>query len=1001
METVAKRRKDLNRRLVGALIAPVTVFLLMAVALVVEIRQMDTFLAWVDHSDTVISRARSLREKLTEQDAAAAAFSASNDDAELVRLTRASALVPIDDLRSLLSDNPAQLARLDRVARAYQAWLESRSLRVLTDGKKEGDARAVADSRQELAGIVELTNELIAAERELRTVRRRDVGDAQRTLNWTIGALFVVGALSLAFISRSQLSGVASAYDEVLDREREGRELLERDNWLRRAGARVTQLALAERTTAGLADELLSALVRETDAVAGAIYTKTGDSWERAASMGLPAEDGAAPTRLSGGEGLVARVMAEEKVFRISEIPAESFRVRSSLLAETLGEIVVMPARADDKVHAFVELAFVGTASARAVELLERLQEPIAIAVRGATYLERQMQLLDGSQRQARVLEEQRAELQRVNEELEEQRDALRDAGERLEAQSAALQDVNTRLEQRAAELAGSQEAFVKMADEAARASRHKSEFLANMSHELRTPLNSILILAKHIQQNPAGTASEEERQHAATIHAAGSDLLQLIDDILNLAKVEAGHVDVDPHPLECADLAASMRRLFEPLAQEKKLELVVTCDDDVPTITTDRRRVDQIVRNLLANALKFTTTGSVTLRIKSIAQGVRFDVSDTGPGIAHDEQEAIFEPFHQADSTRNRGFGGTGLGLSIARKLARALGGDLVLASEPGRGSTFSLGLPVHPERASEPVTPDRAALLPRASSSPPPEPLDGPGFDDDRDHPDLAKGYLLVVEDDPVFARLVFDVAAELGSRCVVAPTAEAALVLAERAKPSDVLLDVGLPDHTGLYVLDRFKQDPRLQDVPVFVASVSDGEVDAMALGATRFLRKAKDHGALRAQVEQIVTARRRPGSPGEERPSPTTAMRTLQGKRVLLAEDDVRNVFALSRVLEARGARVTIARNGLEALEALEREEDVAVVLMDVLMPKMDGLAAIREIRAREKWRDLPILALTAKAMPEDRKACLMAGANDYVPKPVDVPMLLSLLRVWVR
>jgi CheY-like chemotaxis protein/two-component sensor histidine kinase len=657
------------------------------------------------------------------------------------------------------------------------------------------------------------------------------------------------------------------------------------------------------------------------------------------------------------------------------------------------------------------------------------------------------------------------------------------------------------------------------------------------MSHELRTPLNSLLILSKLLGDNPNSNLSDEQVRYARTIQASGNDLLTLINDILDLSKIEAGHIEIHPEDLSLQRLVGDLRQTFDPFASERRLLFVVEVSDDAPsTIRTDRQRLEQILKNLLSNAFKFTEKGSVSLRIGA-ASGDRlaFAVTDTGIGISEEQQLAVFEAFRQADGAINRKYGGTGLGLSISRQLARLLGGSIALTSAVGAGSTFTIAIPVayDPARVEPPLevsVPTPSAVATKLASPLLPSTA---AIEDDRHRLEQSRRILLIVEDDRTFAGIVCDISREAGFQCLVASTAEEALDLAKRFRPSALILDIGLPDQSGLAVLDRLKRDDTTRHIPIHVISGSDHSQTALSLGAigylvkpvkredlshalatleaqlTRTLRRvliveddavqreavgkllgssevetvgvgtaaeslillkeqmfdcmvldltlpdasgfsvletlsaendysfppvivytghdltAADEQKLRRYSNSIIIKGAKSPErlldevslflhqvvaelPPEQQKMIQAARNrdaVLEGRRILIVEDDVRNVYSLTSVLEPRGASVEIARNGQEAIDALIRQDGdatspIALVLMDVMMPVMDGLEATRRIRLDRRFGELPIIMLTAKAMPDDQERCLAAGANDYMSKPLDVEKLLSLVRVWM-
>jgi CheY-like chemotaxis protein/signal transduction histidine kinase len=750
-----------------------------------------------------------------------------------------------------------------------------------------------------------------------------------------------------------------------------------------------------------------------------------------------------------------------------------------------------------------VELGFLRPVEKRGIELMDRVGESIAVAVRSAAYRTRLGELLEESNQQAEELRAQQEELRAANEELLQQGENLRAAGAELEKRGAELEKSNTTLEQ---------------------ASRYKSDFLANMSHELRTPLNSTLILARLLADNAAGNLTQEQVSFAQTIESAGHDLLALIDSVLDLSKIEAGKIEAHITSTTLGRIVEPVIKLFEPAARAKGLVLTAKIGDHDYQIETDVQRTQQILKNLLANAVKFTEAGDVGLRVEASDTHLNFVVRDTGIGIPEADRHAIFEAFHQGDGRANRRFGGTGLGLSISRQLARLLGGDIHVAESGGEGSTFHFSLPrtaksgeLRPVQVAQTHAPTTAPRAPAQTT-----------FADDRARLDGARRVLLIVDDDVPFAEVLAKLATELDFQYIVAHRADDAVQLAQQHTPSAIVLDLNLPDHSGLSVIDRLKRNPVTRHIPIHVISALDQAAVALSMGAIGYLskpvtrealvatlRRLKEHfdrprrllvveddpvqrgaierllGATEAQIvsastvtdaleklaatsfdcvvidlklgdesgfdllermakdeaysfppvivytgrsltedeEQqlvgysasiIIKGARSPERlleevtlflhqeesrlPDERRrmlEQTRNIAETLRGRTILIAEDDVRNIFALTKVLEPNGAKILIARNGREALEILDTTPDVDLVLMDVMMPEMDGLEAIQAIRKRGgRASHLPIIALTAKAMPDDRERCRAAGANDYVAKPINVEVLLSLVRVWM-
>jgi CheY-like chemotaxis protein/signal transduction histidine kinase len=921
---------------------------------------------------------------------------------------------------------------------------------------------------------------------------------------------------------------------------------LREQDWLRTARARIADAIVGEQTLAGLAQRVLEFLVDYLGAQAGTMYVaEPSSSYRRVGAIGIESS-AQLPAAIVEGEGLLGRAIVERKPLRIDDLPSDYLRIGSGLGGRKPHALLIAPLAVGDSTQGVIELGFLHPTYASDLELLDTVSEAIAIAIRTGTLRRERENLLRETQRQAEELQTQQEELRVANEELLSQSAQLRDSQARLETQQAELEQTNVHLEEHAQklgqqhdELAGAKLDLERKATELARANRYKSEFLANMSHELRTPLNSSLILAKLLADNRDGNLSPEQVKYARGITTAGNDLLTLINDILDLSKIEARKIDLTHASIDLNELAHRLSETFEPMALDKQILYRVIKAPDLPaTIDTDAQRLSQILKNLLSNALKFTDRGTVSFEMRPLPDGnVEFAVRDTGIGIAPEHQQLIFEPFRQADGTTNRKFGGTGLGLSISRELARLLGGQIRLESTPGEGSVFRLVLPRTPPASSsgepaESAPPPGLTHKPHRTGDHPPAPARTSArpalLPDDRARLQDDSRVLLVIEDDPLFARVLYDLARELGFDCLLATTADEGMELAQQFRLAAVVLDVKLPDHSGFTVLDRLKHNPSTRHVPVQVISAGDYARAAREMGAAGTLVKPVDreelHSALlslkdkfaseqrtvlvvednelqRESIRQllgsdttrVVTADNAataleqlrsttfdcmvldltlPDASGYEllermaaddafafppvivytgrqisaeeeqqlrkysrsiiikgakSPErlldevtlflhqvegrlPPDRQRMLaearkrdsafEGRRILVVEDDVRNIFALSSVLEPLGGSIVIARNGREALTRLAAKPVPDIVLMDIMMPEMDGITAMQEIRKKPEWRDLPIIALTAKAMPDDQQRCIAAGANDYISKPIDVDKLVSLIRIWM-
>jgi signal transduction histidine kinase/DNA-binding response OmpR family regulator/CHASE3 domain sensor protein len=1126
-------RTNLSRSLAIALVTPIVLLLLLGTVLAVQVRHMSVDARWVDHTDEVIADATELDGRIYAQESALRGFLLSGDPRYVADYEIARPLDTLVTLRALTMDNPQQQARLDRLQRRYEQW---RALlpSPLIDADRAALSRpeAMRERTALISDVREALRAVLDGERTLRFEREQAAARSESTTQLLFLGLFVLTALALYAVSRRQFRAINATYGDALQGERVARAFVEEKDWLGAGALRVAESMQGEPTIEQLGERILRALASHCGADVGAFFTRAGGHWKRCAGYALDTR-AAGPDAFVEGEGVVGRAAIGEGLLVLRGIPAAFLKVRSGTGQHESVEVGLLAARTDKAVHAIVELGFLRPPAPRVWRLLEDAGESIALATRSVEHRTRLRELFEESQRQAAELQTQQEELRVANEELEQQRNVLREAHGQLKARQDELESSNVRLQDQASALETAQRAVLETAEEAERASRYKSQFLANMSHELRTPLNSSLILAKLLADNKEGNLTEEQVKYAALIHASGNDLLALITDVLDLSKIEAGRVDVRSTPVQLSRLVDSVIRPFEPLARERGLALEVHIEASTPdSLDTDPQRVGQVLKNLISNALKFTEEGRVSVTVRGTASGVAFDVSDTGVGVSEDEIDAIFEAFRQGGRASSRKGGGTGLGLSISRHLARLLGGDVTVRSEPGRGSTFTLALPlVQPiaDRVEPRVRPRSPPPVRQpAASSQPPRGRTRPRIEDDREHLDGTRRLVLVIEDDVAFATILIDVAHERQFQCLVAHDAESGMDLAARHGPSAILLDVNLPDQSGLSVLDRLKRDPRTRHVPVHIISVADHAQSALSMGAVGYIVKPAEREQLVAAfqaLEERFLRRVRRILIVEDDPTQRVALRTLlasvdvevvdvstvaealealgaatfdcmvtdlslpdasgfdlleriagddtrafppvivytggtlttdqehrlrryassivvkgarsperlvaevalflhqveaelpaehqrlirsardreavfEGRTVLVVEDDVRNVFALTSLLERKGATVLLARNGLEALEVLEAASEVDLALMDVMMPEMDGLEATRRIRKSARHANLPIIALTAKAMKDDRDECLRAGANDYAPKPLDVDRLLSLVRVWM-
>ncbi|MBJ6982775.1 HAMP domain-containing protein [Luteimonas sp. MC1572] len=906
-------------------------------------------------------------------------------------------------------------------------------------------------------------------------------------------------------------------------------------DWLKTNLAKFSGMMQGQRDLLTLGQMLLSELALLVDAQQGLIYVVEADDAShhprlRQLARYADAPGAPHPGTLAFGEGLVGQCAAEGRLILIEDVPPGSVQIASGLLSAVPKSVIVLPVLFEKQVKAVLELASLSGFTPSQRIFLEQLSGSIGIVLNTIESTMRTERLLSQSQQLAGELQVQQDELQQTNEEIALKAQMLAEQKAEVEQKNQQIEHARRELEEKAAELALT--------------SRYKSEFLANMSHELRTPLNSILILGQQLAENPEANLSGRQVEFAKTIHAAGTDLLNLISDILDLSKIESGTVTVDSEAVRFAHLRDNLMRAFRHEAERRDLEFTIELDPALgPVLSTDPKRLQQILKNLLSNAFKFTQQGSVRMRAYKATAGwshehdvlvdagtvVAIEVSDTGIGISADKQRIVFEAFQQADSGTARQFGGTGLGLAISREIAGLLGGELTLQSEPGTGSTFTLYLPLHYAGADRAHS-VRAAQALRGPSGAVEAPVAAPeAVADDRDFEADGAPVLLLVEDDARYATVLRDLARKQGFHVLVAGSGAEALQLVHACQPTAICLDIFLPDMLGWTLLARLKQDAGTRHIPVQILTIEEGRHQSLERGAFAYLAKPATTQTIDASLQRMreyalprvkrllvveddtnerlgiealighddvaidtvdsgeaaltalaggaydcaVVDLRLPDMDGfelldriQEQPqlrdlpivvftgkelsaeemqrlrhaaksvvlkdveSPErlldeTALflhrviahlppdkrrmverlhasdEVLADKRVLVVDDDVRNIFAMSSVLERHGMDVITAANGQEAVEKVAGDSTIGLVLMDIMMPGMDGYETMRAIRRLPESRALPIVAITAKAMKGDREKCLEAGASDYLAKPVVTDELLGVLRQWLH
>jgi signal transduction histidine kinase/HAMP domain-containing protein/CheY-like chemotaxis protein len=957
---------------------------------------------------------------------------------------------------------------------------------------------------------------------------------------------------SITVAASGEVAALKDNINEMIQNLKEQTTKNTEQDWLKTNLARFTRMLQGERDLATVSNMVLSELAPLINVQHAVFYVADQDAEEDtllvlAAAYASTERDRLSPT-LALGQGLIGQAAKEKERILLTNVPPDYVQIGSGLGAAAPLNIIILPALFEGEVKAVIELATFGEFSETHQSFLSQLMESIGIVLSTIAANMRTEGLLSQSQLLTAELQAQQEELTTTNDRLEQQATSLRRSEELLRANQEQLQRSNAELEEKAQLLSDQNKqveaknfeveqarfALEEKAEQLALTSKYKSEFLANMSHELRTPLNSLLILSKMLSENTQGNLTSKQVEFSKNIHAAGSDLLGLINDILDLSKIESGTVTLDVGETRFTALHDQMERTFAQIAQDKRLDFRIDIDPALPpSMYTDDKRLQQIIKNLLSNAFKFTAAGEVRLSVAPVESGwspgndqldkagrvLAFSVTDSGIGIPEDKQRIIFEAFQQADGTTSRKYGGTGLGLSISREITRTLGGELKVESEPGKGSTFTLYLPLTFSPASTPVSAAGArAVTVRATPVEVEEPTPAEAVVDDRDHIAPEDSVVLIVEDDPRFGSLLLTMVRECGFKGVVTAEGVAVASLARRYEPEAIFLDVGLPDMDGLALLDLLKRTPETRHIPVHVLSADDQASLGLAIGAFGFTAKPVDRddvfagleevrrfvavqnrrlvyvgaagapvAALKAgfsavtrvegpkglakarvrasdslildagsipvgEIVEVLKSAERPAivyarnglTPDEERRlrlsvfagrarlartpeqlleqaalslhEPNDALPQslraslaqtrkddpiLTGRSALVIDDDIRNIFSMASALEEFGVDLRYAESGRAGLDLLKQHPETDIVLVDIMMPDMDGYETMREIRAQAPFADLPIIAVTAKAMKGDRLKCIQAGASDYVSKPVDIDYLISVMRVSIQ
>jgi CheY-like chemotaxis protein/CHASE3 domain sensor protein/putative methionine-R-sulfoxide reductase with GAF domain len=1140
----------------------ITGFILCTIVLagtaIFAVKNNEQFIAttrWVNHTHVLLQEFDEILNRTIDAETGVRGYVVTGNEAFLEPYNNAWGAIRqhIDSVRNLTEDNPVQQKNIEGLQKQIDLS-QSHLLEIIGLRKKsfEEAQKLIATTRgkQIEDGIRRMIANCKAVEDKLLTIRRLSSEQDANNFNTVFITLLIIVTVVLIcvfIIINTNLSALKRAEQESADR-----------NWILTGNFELNEKIRGEKGETELAQSIINQLCTYLNTQIGAIYLFDNGQLNLSGSYAYSFRK-QNTTVVKPGEGLVGQAAAEKKIIVFTEVPDDYIRINSGLGNTIPKNLIMLPLLQDEVLKGVVEIGSAKEFSALQMEFLSKIGENIAIVINAAQSRRKLKDLLEETQRQAEELETQQEELKQSNEELQEKTDLLEKSESLLKIQQEELQQTNEELEEKANLLEEQKEKLenAKMdietkARELVVTSKYKSEFLANMSHELRTPLNSILILAQLLSENKSKSLAEKEVEFAKNVYNSGIDLLNLINEILDLSKVESGKMELDITEVPFTGILSDITAMFSEVAKNKSIDMILELNDKdlKDNIETDKQRLEQILRNLLSNAFKFTgkmgkvvlsidkgNTADVFFKNKKLYRAgpmVSIAVTDTGIGIPADKFGVIFEAFQQADGSTKRKYGGTGLGLSISRELANALGGEIHLQSEEGKGSTFTLYLPlkfdpsvIGPTERSveikaeneEPTTPNKKIEMPAFA--------EGDAIDDRYNLRGNEKT-VLIMEDDQDFSQVLLTFARERGYKGIIASEGNTGLSYARFYKPDAILLDMKLPVMDGADVLKQLKIDPDLRHIPVMIISGYDRKKEGLALGAFDFLKKPVSKDDLLnafTKIEHFVSKKLKRLLIVEDNEEQNTAIRELIGngdvkcisafsgneayemmckesfecvivdlglpdmtgfdlmqkikdnesliktpiivytgkdltkeesnrlnklantvvlktvdsterlldettlflhrvesrlpkekqniirklhktdevlkhKKVLIVDDDIRNIYSLTNVLEEEGLNCLTAENGRAAVQMLNEQPGIDIVLMDVMMPEMDGYDATKEIRSKARFSKLPIIGLTAKAMKGDREKCLSAGMSDYITKPVNIEQLLSLMRVWL-
>lgn len=1112
-----------------------------------SINQLEEDTKWVDHTQTVINTSDDLLQSLIDAETGMRGYCATGKAVFLdpYRAALPNINIDLNKLRELAADNPTQIERLDALNVLVSNQLDILKTNVETRTIKGLDYMVqnnmLVNGKQNMDKIRALRIKMNDAETKLLNERRDSSHKASTTAIIVIVAgsiIFLIIILGLFQYIQKTFAQQKLAEEEIKNTNIELEKAIgdnEAKNWLLTGSGLLNEKMQGQQSEKELSQSILAEVCRYTHAVTGTLYLFD----EQAENLELYAyyafhDLNLIKKTIKLSEGWLGQVAKDKKAAVIKGTLNEKLELETSIISQELAEIMIVPFFFDKKLKGVMEIAFQDALSGNVKDYVTAVAKDIGIAINTAQARTIMHDLFEETQQQAEELEAQQEEMRVTNEELLNKTEMLQASEEELRVQQEELRTINAELEEKASLLEEKNQAI-----EEARASinlkvqeleatgKYKSEFLANMSHELRTPLNSILVLARILKDNKSENLSDDQIKYASVIFNAGNDLLTLINDILDLSKIESGKLEMLNEHVKIADIVTSMEQLFTEVANNKKIDFKHSINNVPEQLYTDKTRVEQVIKNMLSNAFKFTPEGgSIQINVSPGEQPdtISFSIKDSGIGIAPEKQRLIFEAFQQADGSTSRKYGGTGLGLSISRELAALLGGRISVKSEPGQGSEFTLTIPVTAENRLM----EEAALPTVNSFTPTPEFLK-PAEQITSTNPN-AEPLVVIVEDDKNFAEILKDYARDHGYKTVVVHEGTNAFNIIKENHPDAVILDIMLPGKDGWQILKELKNDGETAGIPVHLMSAGDAAANRVRReGAISFMKKPIDTATLdklfgemvqqsgvpfkqillvedhQAQSEALREMMEKQGITVDQAFDGESAFNKLQdneyqcvildlnlpdisgldlldkikaidrfaglpvivntameldktsvnrlmqyanamvvktskssdrlidevnlflhkisnvshapasgktnavsngkdklkNKKVLVVDDDMRNIFALTSALQTFDLKVEIANDGEEALAKLEEISDIDIVLMDIMMPKMDGYEATRQIRKQNKWAKLPVIALTAKAMRDDREKCIAAGASDYITKPVDIDRLISLMQLWLE